>query len=83
MLYGTQELRATAGDGGGDEETGELKLTDAALRVVQYVRASVVEAFHVCRATTMTPDAQAAHPCATAALAGKLLRAYVDVDWYV
>jgi hypothetical protein len=81
MLYGNQELRAADSDAG-DTEAEDLKLSDAALRVVQYVRAAAVEAFHTCRAATMTPNAQAAHPCATAAMAGKLLRAYIEVDWY-
>jgi ribonuclease HI len=75
MLYGVQELR-------GPVLGEDLDLSDPALRVVQYVRAAIVEAFYTGRAATMTPDAPPVHPCAGAAVARKLLRAYIRTDWY-
>jgi hypothetical protein len=75
MLYGTQDLRGPA-------QGEDLDLPDPALRVVQYVRASLVEAFYTGRAATMTPDATPVHPCVGPSTARKLLRAHINADWY-
>ena len=75
MLYGNQTLRGLDG-------LDDFDLTASSLRVAHYVRASVVEAFYTGRASTMTPDAAAVHPCVAAAVARKRLRAYIQTDWY-